>query len=1280
MDRTAYFVGEIVPLGVPAGEALVTLEAVPEPVRPGEPRVLLYRGPRRALMLDTSALAPGDYRIEADGRVVLPRLTLVSTLRRSLASLQDEATPRTPQFQHGKKYTPQEREDLVRRHWDSICRTLQESGVSAVFDMASVDTPRRAYLDCLARTGAIAMVNPDTRPTSFCPTRNAPDELDSMSQRILLAAQANGRYPNFGGFCYGWDTCGYAIGARRMLLIYWGWNRQDQALRRYIDRVDAALADIFTRRTGLQPVTEGEYIAYLLSIRRPEFATMIDLPSKTWLEEIAAHVQPMNDAQREQFEKRLDAWSAYLMGMHNEVYSVFSKRLRELCPSLKNTASVQIDHTAVRFGQYLPSAYAPLDLRYQSTWNDQVGGPDYAYQWLYTQALLATCPPSRRTWVSNAIAAAHGRAEYPGKFTRVAAHGLAYGATGIGFALEGFSNVLGGMAAKQTGWDVIRDRSGGADVRGGREFLDRFACLAASGRGDCGVGILFSKSQFQRQHATLGFGQPGYKVLVALVRLGYTPRFVTEEELSAGPPTDVKALVVLGQTFPLSPAAVEGVEAFVRKGGLLVADANTTLDLPQARRLEADLPFTQTGKPFNWPVPNMPAGDNDTRHYARWHEKNAPAIERVLGDVGRGVFRSSQGAKTLVSLLQIDGGAEAKYVVAVNDSHVATQADWHQVRETLVPTGKTWAGGHLYDLTRERSLGAVKAVECDLSACTARVYGVLAQPVRAIRLSAVQKVRCGRTLAFSVCLDGPRDKPIRAIVPLHVSVLQPDGQLFQEFYRATDRQGRLDMSLSIPRNVPAGRWSLLVRCQLDGRTARLGIEVEPADASAPPAAPLKGAAVVRGRAAIQSLLEKGAKVVLPIFDSPRSEELLPAARRVKQVLAARGVDVEIRRPVELATYWLAYDPTGEQRMENRRCERGEAFGRIKRTTVNQNDWYSALAGWRFGRPVVLLDLAGAKANPVVESFDAVGLLWPAASEAWPGRGKAVVQGVAWALGPKVNAVVIQAADVEGLMAGAEALGDLPADRLTEAVDAARENLWRQRGVYGVGGPGPAHAETPQPAKMTSEDLQAGHSPQPLAIEFPQTRPPTAQEAQARGPQPPQRQAVAIPATVAADQFLPCMWENGRLVEATAVKFLIPDLRFSQALRLTVNAPRAGKVRLTVSGVFRYSDRKPMWAAQWEDVLSLHERFVPRKRTPMEIEVRVGERVVGRLTPARTERQEVAMEMKPSHGQKDVTKVTEEVVTELSGEVELPAGRQDLFLVHRHIVDGKVTQVELGRQD
>ena len=71
---------------------------------------------------------------------------------------------------------------------------------------------RADTLDVLARSGALLLVNPDTRPTSFFPVGNNPWEIDGMSQRMILTAQANGRYPNFGGFCFGWDAAGQQPG------------------------------------------------------------------------------------------------------------------------------------------------------------------------------------------------------------------------------------------------------------------------------------------------------------------------------------------------------------------------------------------------------------------------------------------------------------------------------------------------------------------------------------------------------------------------------------------------------------------------------------------------------------------------------------------------------------------------------------------------------------------------------------------------------------------------------------------------------------------------------------------------------------------------------------------------------------------------------------------------------------------------------------------------------------------------------------------------------------
>ena len=130
----------------------------------------------------------------------------------------------------------------------------------------------------------------------------------------------------------------------------------------------------------------------------------------------------------------------------------------------------------------------------------------------------------------------------------------------------------------------------------------------------------------------------------------------------------------------------------------------------------------------------------------------------------------------------------------------------------------------------------------------------------------------------------------------------------------------------------------------------------------------------------------------------------------------------------------------------------------------------------------------------------------------------------------------------------------------------------------------------------------------------------------------------------------------KFIETATVEPLMGDLRFSQAIKLVADVKTAGKMKLTASGVFRYSDRKPCWQAQWEDIINLREKLVPKLRRPMEFEVQVGGVTVGKLMPSKTEEKEVPLELaSPTAGLKPKT-VVEEVVTQLSGEIELPAGR------------------------
>ena len=144
LERTAYFIGEQVPLAL-SGPGDCKLEAIN-----GTGRTTLYRGPARALWLDTSKLAPGDDALELNGAKVVERFTLTSPLRNSAGSLQDEVIP----------------PDSMSA--DEAARILKESGLSACFNLA----PRTwAASRCSTRwpAGTLMLVNPETRPTSFFP-------------------------------------------------------------------------------------------------------------------------------------------------------------------------------------------------------------------------------------------------------------------------------------------------------------------------------------------------------------------------------------------------------------------------------------------------------------------------------------------------------------------------------------------------------------------------------------------------------------------------------------------------------------------------------------------------------------------------------------------------------------------------------------------------------------------------------------------------------------------------------------------------------------------------------------------------------------------------------------------------------------------------------------------------------------------------------------------------------------------------------------------------------
>jgi hypothetical protein len=112
-------------------------------------------------------------------------------------------------------------------------------------------------------------------------------------------------------------------------------------------------------------------------------------------------------------------------------------------------------------------------------------------------------------------------------------------------------------------------------------------------------------------------------------------------------------------------------------------------------------------------------------------------------------------------------------------------------------------------------------------------------------------------------------------------------------------------------------------------------------------------------------------------------------------------------------------------------------------------------------------------------------------------------------------------------------------------------------------------------------------------------------------------------------------------------------------------------------MFRYSDRKPRSAAQWEAVLKLYNQLVKRKREPMAIEASLDGQPLGQLVPTRTEQRDMPIETLPHYATEKPKTVQEEVVLELAADLDLPAGEHHLLLVPRNIVDGRLERLRVG---
>ena len=190
------------------------------------------------------------------------------------------------------------------------------------------------------------------------------------------------------------------------------------------------------------------------------------------------------------------------------------------------------------------------------------------------------------------------------------------------------------------------------------------------------------------------------------------------------------------------------------------------------------------------------------------------------------LLRSEFGRDSQMRLLQFAAGRDVTYIVAVRREHDATRTAVVPVREWLWPTSRLMPTEIVYDCTEEVLHGKAKPILCDLRHVAVRVFAILPTQVEQIELRSSQTAIAGRTFDVRVEFQDAGRKRLRGMLPFHVELVRPDGELLHDLFVTTELDGTSALSLPVPVDAPVGKWRFEVRSQLNGLTESLPVFVD----------------------------------------------------------------------------------------------------------------------------------------------------------------------------------------------------------------------------------------------------------------------------------------------------------------------------------------------------------------------------------------------------------------------------------------------------------------------
>ncbi len=600
---------------------------------------------------------------------------------------------------------------------------------------------------------------------------------------------------------------------------------------------------------------------------------------------------------------------------------------------------------------------------------------------------------------------------------------------GIGFYNDD-SNLAGNWASEKglsEGMDTLMEI--------GRRFGDLFGGLQRSDE----IAVLASL----RQDSLAGHsGAATWGAHFLASKAGYQASVLTEEQCLREPAVldRVKAVMLVGMTLPLPEAMLGHLRAFQQRGGVVIADQASRVDLPDVVRVAtADMIFANEV--------------NFRAAYARFEPLIEP-FQKAVAPRLPAHFTSSQ--RHVHAVRSRDG--ELEYWTTFNDTLLSEEehpGNGHFIQflykgVAAELTAKA-SGGTLYDALR-RAPVAVREGEgrlhwdADLRLLPGTIYLWTPRPVVELAVDAPQHASPGQTVRLRAEARDGQGLAFKGRLPVEFIVTDARGVVRERIYRTTNR----DVRFKLAGNDPLGDWTWRAVEQATGLsvtgTFRVQGPAEPPgltvreqlvyDAPAIHAAlhtrtlevllyPEQAALRVTATALVARLQAAGVKARLRI--------LWPSARRIFPMnWHPHTVEDEEIEVAVLSGASLGHRVAGKNQFGTRRQE-------IETSFYKQ---YASSAEWVYSRDVILLSRADVPENPLVTHVTRTCRMLPRnPSPNFPALGQGLV---AYAWAPfqfGCDAIVLHGQDAAGLD---QALASLVALATAPAAPAAARPSWRAR--------------------------------------------------------------------------------------------------------------------------------------------------------------------------------------------------------------------------------------------